>query len=37
VKIKIVEGSYDNIKITTKEDLELGMLILQRWHQTGVA
>lgn len=37
VKIKIVEGSYDNIKITTKEDLELGMLILQRWHQAGVA
>ncbi len=36
VKIKIVEGSYDNIKITTKEDLELGVLILQRWHQTGV-
>lgn len=36
LKIKIVEGSYDNIKITTKEDLELGTLILQRWHQTGV-
>lgn len=37
VRIKIVEGSYDNIKITTKEDLELGMLILHRWHQQGVA
>lgn len=31
VKVKIVEGSYDNIKITTKEDLELGTLILERW------
>ncbi len=37
VKVKIVEGSYDNIKITTKEDLELGALILQRWHQLGFA
>ena len=32
VKIRIVEGSYDNIKITTPEDLELGMLIYDRWH-----
>ena len=32
-KIKIVEGSYDNIKVTTKEDLELGALILARWLQ----
>jgi len=31
VKVKIVEGSYDNIKITTQEDLELGSLILERW------
>ncbi len=31
VKARIVEGSYDNIKITTHEDLELGELILQRW------
>ncbi|MBI4428450.1 MAG: 2-C-methyl-D-erythritol 4-phosphate cytidylyltransferase [Ignavibacteriales bacterium] len=31
VRIKIVEGSYDNIKITTQEDLDLGMLILERW------
>ncbi|RPI05502.1 MAG: 2-C-methyl-D-erythritol 4-phosphate cytidylyltransferase [Ignavibacteriae bacterium] len=31
VKIRIVEGSYDNIKITTPEDLELGMLIYDRW------
>ena len=34
-KIKIVEGSYDNIKITTREDLELGALILERWSQGG--
>ena len=33
VKAKIVEGSYDNIKITTKEDLELGSLILERWNE----
>jgi 2-C-methyl-D-erythritol 4-phosphate cytidylyltransferase len=32
VKAKIVEGSYDNIKITTSEDLELGLLILKRWN-----
>ena len=31
VKARIVEGSYDNIKITTIEDLELGALILDRW------
>jgi 2-C-methyl-D-erythritol 4-phosphate cytidylyltransferase len=31
VKARIVEGSYDNIKITTQEDLELGALILERW------
>lgn len=31
IKVRIVEGSYDNIKITTPEDLELGMLILNRW------
>ena len=30
VKVKIVEGSYDNIKITTPEDLELAELILRR-------
>ncbi|MCI0706655.1 MAG: 2-C-methyl-D-erythritol 4-phosphate cytidylyltransferase [Ignavibacteriae bacterium] len=33
IKTKIVEGSYDNIKITTKEDLELGTLILERWSE----
>ena len=32
VKARIVEGNYDNIKITTPEDLELGTLILDRWH-----
>jgi 2-C-methyl-D-erythritol 4-phosphate cytidylyltransferase len=35
VKIRIVEGSYDNIKITTPEDLELGLLILERWRAQG--
>lgn len=30
VKVRIVEGSYDNIKITTREDLELAELILKR-------
>ncbi len=34
VKAKIVEGSYDNIKITTQEDLELGTLILSRWNSS---
>jgi 2-C-methyl-D-erythritol 4-phosphate cytidylyltransferase len=36
IKARIVEGSYDNIKITTPEDLELGMLILERWQVKGV-
>lgn len=36
VKVKIVEGSYDNIKITTQEDLELGKLILERWKSKGL-
>lgn len=31
IKARIVQGSYDNIKITTLEDLELGKLIDQRW------
>jgi 2-C-methyl-D-erythritol 4-phosphate cytidylyltransferase len=35
VKIRIVEGSYDNIKITTPEDLEMGLLILERWRTKG--
>ncbi len=35
VKVRIVEGSYDNIKITTPEDLELGLLIFERWHLKG--
>ena len=29
-KIKMVEGSYDNIKITTPEDLYVGERILER-------
>ena len=32
IKARIVEGSYDNIKITTTEDLELGTLIYERVH-----
>jgi len=36
VKVRIVEGNYDNIKITTPEDLELGALILDRWHAKGL-
>ncbi len=35
VKVRIVEGNYDNIKITTPEDLELGALILDRWRAKG--
>lgn len=37
VKAKIVHGSYDNIKITTLEDLELGKLIDKRWQAAGSA
>lgn len=36
VKIRIVEGSYDNIKITTEEDIDLGRLILERWRSKGL-
>ena len=35
VKIRIMEGNYDNIKITTPEDLELGLLIFERWRMKG--
>ncbi len=28
--VKIVEGSYDNIKITTIEDLDSGLAILKK-------
>lgn len=31
VGVKIVPGSYENIKITTPEDLALGEAILKRW------
>jgi len=31
IKPRIIIGTYDNIKITTREDLELGALILERW------
>jgi 2-C-methyl-D-erythritol 4-phosphate cytidylyltransferase len=37
VKVKIIEGSFDNIKITTEEDLELGTLILERWAMKGTS
>ncbi len=30
IKVKIIPGSYDNIKITTPEDLELAKLIIKR-------
>lgn len=30
-KSRIISGTYDNIKITTPEDLELGALIMERW------
>ncbi len=36
IRAKIVAGSYDNIKITTVEDLELASLILQRWNLKGI-
>ncbi|MFH0988904.1 MAG: 2-C-methyl-D-erythritol 4-phosphate cytidylyltransferase [bacterium] len=36
IKARIVEGSYDNIKITTHEDLELARLILERWKSKGI-
>jgi 2-C-methyl-D-erythritol 4-phosphate cytidylyltransferase len=36
VKARIVEGSYDNIKITTPEDLDLGTLIFERWREKGL-
>ena len=31
VKVKIIPGSYDNMKITTPGDLTLGEAILKRW------
>ncbi|MBZ9689498.1 2-C-methyl-D-erythritol 4-phosphate cytidylyltransferase [Clostridium estertheticum] len=31
-KVYLYEGSYDNIKITTPEDLEVGKQILERFH-----
>jgi 2-C-methyl-D-erythritol 4-phosphate cytidylyltransferase len=36
IKVRIVEGNYDNIKITTPEDIELGRLILERWQAKGL-
>lgn len=36
INARIVEGSYDNIKITTQEDLELGRLIHERWRTKGL-
>jgi 2-C-methyl-D-erythritol 4-phosphate cytidylyltransferase len=37
VKARIIQGSYDNIKITTREDLELGERILSRWQEASSA
>lgn len=36
VRARIVEGNYDNIKITTQEDIDLGALIFERWQTKGV-
>jgi 2-C-methyl-D-erythritol 4-phosphate cytidylyltransferase len=36
VKITIVEGDYDNIKITTPEDLPLAESILRRTSPAGL-
>lgn len=36
IRARIVHGSYDNIKITTPEDLELGKLIDARWEAAGI-
>jgi 2-C-methyl-D-erythritol 4-phosphate cytidylyltransferase len=36
VNVRIVEGSYDNIKITTPEDLELAEMILRRHSSSTV-
>jgi 2-C-methyl-D-erythritol 4-phosphate cytidylyltransferase len=36
INARIVEGSYDNIKITTQEDLDLATIILQRWQEKGL-
>ena len=30
VKVKLISGSYDNIKVTTPEDMVLGTAILQQ-------
>ena len=30
IKVRVVEGSYDNLKITTAEDIELAGIILRR-------
>jgi 2-C-methyl-D-erythritol 4-phosphate cytidylyltransferase len=32
IKVKVVDGDYDNIKITTPADLELAKIILKRWN-----
>ena len=30
IRIKMIEGSYNNIKITTPEDLYMGEMILEK-------
>ena len=38
MKVRLVEGSYENIKITTPEDLEIAEVFLKRRkHETGNA
>ncbi len=34
-RVRLVNGSYDNIKITTDADLELAGLIARRWRDAG--
>lgn len=36
IKARIVPGSYDNIKITTKEDVDIATLLLRRWREEGI-
>ncbi|MCX7983830.1 MAG: 2-C-methyl-D-erythritol 4-phosphate cytidylyltransferase [Bacteroidetes bacterium] len=36
VKARIVQGSYDNIKITTQDDVDFAMLILERWKRESI-
>ena len=35
IKVKMIEGDYDNIKITTKEDLDFGEVIVKKYGDYG--